>query len=294
MQNRPWSMGAAVSMYANMRDAQTAYSWLVQGMGGLGRATSWGAASTFLNETPLIFLRSMQDMALQSWGGTIRVFPAIPDAWADVSFYDMRAQGNFSVSASRQNGTTRFIGITSNSGETCRIWTDMQHPIAVTADREPTITDLGDNLLEIDLRSGESVLLHPAGTAPQATIAPVASDGWIKWWGDRRKKVDDVVSAKTGSAALCAGGITVQQRKNTLHVRLTLNARGGAVKAALFDMKGRMVCHLAERNPGAGAHELVWRVDGSRALAQGAYTVSIAIDNRIVAQSIAILRAGGK
>ncbi len=291
MQDRPWSMGAAVSMYANMRDAQTAHHWLLQGMGRLGRGTSWGAATTFLNETPLIFVRSLQDMALQSWGGTIRVFPAIPDAWADVSFYDMRAQGDFSVSAARENGAVSFIAVTSNAGERCRIWTDMARPIEVTANRELTITDSDDNLIEIDLRKGESALLHSAASAPQATIAPVASDGWVKWWGDKRKKKDDVVSAKVGLSKSVAGGITVQQRKGAFHVRLHLDAPG-VVEATLVDTKGRVISRLAKKSFAAGAHEFVWRggTSDGRSIAKGTYIVSIAIGNRIVSKSLAMVR----
>ena len=37
-------------------------------------------------ETPLSGAQSIHDMLLQSWGGKIRVFPAVPDAWQDVAF----------------------------------------------------------------------------------------------------------------------------------------------------------------------------------------------------------------
>lgn len=36
-------------------------------------------------ETPLSGAQSIHDMLLQSWGGKIRVFPAVPDAWQDVA-----------------------------------------------------------------------------------------------------------------------------------------------------------------------------------------------------------------
>ena len=38
-------------------------------------------------------------MLLQSQGGLVRIFPAIPAAWNELSFKDLRAEGAFLVSA---------------------------------------------------------------------------------------------------------------------------------------------------------------------------------------------------
>ena len=43
-------------------------------------------------------------MLMQSHTGIIRIFPAIPEKWSDVSFKDLRAMGGFLVSATRTNG----------------------------------------------------------------------------------------------------------------------------------------------------------------------------------------------
>ena len=58
-------------------------------------------------ETPLSGAQSIHDMLLQSWGDKIRVFPAVPDAWQDVAYYDFRTEGAFTVSASRRAGRRR-------------------------------------------------------------------------------------------------------------------------------------------------------------------------------------------
>ncbi len=52
-------------------------------------------------------------MLLQSWGGVIRVFPAVSNRWSDVSFVDLRAEGAFRVSAERRNGRTERVSITA-------------------------------------------------------------------------------------------------------------------------------------------------------------------------------------
>jgi|CXWL01.1.fsa_nt_gi hypothetical protein len=41
-------------------------------------------------ETPLSAARSVHDMLISSWGGKIRLFPALPAAWTDVSIHNMR------------------------------------------------------------------------------------------------------------------------------------------------------------------------------------------------------------
>ncbi len=52
----------------------------------------------------------LQEMLLQSYSGTIRVFPAIPATWRDVSFKGLRAEGAFLVSAERKDGTRPIRG----------------------------------------------------------------------------------------------------------------------------------------------------------------------------------------
>jgi hypothetical protein len=63
-------------------------------------------------------------MLIQSWGGTIRVFPACPSAWKDAVFHNLRAEGGFLVSAERKNGKTAWVRIKSLAGEPCRIQID--------------------------------------------------------------------------------------------------------------------------------------------------------------------------
>ncbi|MFH1716694.1 MAG: glycoside hydrolase family 95-like protein, partial [Planctomycetota bacterium] len=63
----------------------------------------------------------LQEMLLQSYSGDIRVFPAIPAAWKDVSFTTLRAEGAFLVSAERREGQTRRVTIVAEKGGTCRL-----------------------------------------------------------------------------------------------------------------------------------------------------------------------------
>jgi len=63
----------------------------------------------------------LQEMLLQSYSGTIRVFPAIPAKWKDVSFKTLRAEGAFLVSAERRDGVMQSVEILAEKGGVCRL-----------------------------------------------------------------------------------------------------------------------------------------------------------------------------
>jgi hypothetical protein len=121
-------------------------------------------------ETPLSAAASVHDMLLTSWGGKIRVFPAVPSSWPDVTFHQLRSEGAFLVSAERKGGATRFIRIESLAGEPCRLVTDMPNPGAVGV----TVRKLSQSDYEVDISKGQIVVLTTSSAAADLSIAPVA------------------------------------------------------------------------------------------------------------------------
>ncbi|MGB2864067.1 MAG: glycoside hydrolase family 95-like protein, partial [Sedimentisphaerales bacterium] len=63
----------------------------------------------------------LQEMLLQSYSGTIRIFPAIPADWKDISFKTLQAEGAFLVSAELKDGLTHSVTIISEKGDLCRL-----------------------------------------------------------------------------------------------------------------------------------------------------------------------------
>jgi alpha-L-fucosidase 2 len=63
----------------------------------------------------------LQEMLLQSYSDTIRLFPAVPADWKDISFKMLRAEGAFLVSAERRDGQTHTVIIISEKGGVCRL-----------------------------------------------------------------------------------------------------------------------------------------------------------------------------
>jgi alpha-L-fucosidase 2 len=136
-------------------------------------------------ETPLSAAQSLHDMLCQSWGDVIRVFPAVPAAWADVTLHDFRTQGAFLLSAVRAGGATRWIRVYSEAGAPLTLRTGITGPLTVR-DRhghEPHWRQLPNGDVEIDLRRGQEVLVYPRGSRPDLTIAPVTPNAPAPPWG---------------------------------------------------------------------------------------------------------------
>jgi alpha-L-fucosidase 2 len=70
----------------------------------------------FTLEGNFAFASGIQEMLLQSQWDIIRIFPAIPDSWKDVSFSNLRAQGAFFVSAVKKEGIIQEITFLSEKG----------------------------------------------------------------------------------------------------------------------------------------------------------------------------------
>jgi alpha-L-fucosidase 2 len=64
---------------------------------------------------------AVMEMLMQSWGGIIRVFPAIPDVWYEAAFKDLRAEGAFIVSSRLEDKKVKYIKIKSEAGGICRV-----------------------------------------------------------------------------------------------------------------------------------------------------------------------------
>ncbi|MGA8112977.1 MAG: Tat pathway signal sequence domain protein [Actinocatenispora sp.] len=132
---------------------------------------------------PLAGAQSLIDMLVQSWGGVLRIFPAVPASWYDVTVHDLRTEGGFRVSAVRRGGLTQFVRVRSTAGEPCVVAPGMPGPYRVrrlAGDPAPS-RELGGGLVELGLSAGDDVVLFTEGTEPDLTIAPVHTDDGAAW-----------------------------------------------------------------------------------------------------------------
>jgi len=113
----------------------------------------------FTLEGNFLAMDAVQEMLLQSWGGTVRVFPAVSDRWPDVSYRDLRGEGGFRVSATRRAGCTAEVRIVAPRAGELRL----RDPFAGRDARWslPGVTRAGRDLL-VRLQAGETL----SGSAP--------------------------------------------------------------------------------------------------------------------------------
>lgn len=183
---RGYSYTGSGSIYAMMGDGNKTHQLLNKMMVGrfaIKPNTMYLEAGPVI-ETPLSAVTTINEMLLQSWNGTIRVFPAVPDAWKDASFDKIGAKGAFLVSAVRKNGKTEFIRIKSLAGSACLIRSDLTTNIVAKGKRKFSLTQKGNGVIAIDLKKGEEVIIYQSGYKGDFAIHPVViKEGEINTWG---------------------------------------------------------------------------------------------------------------
>ena len=122
-------------------------------------------------ETPLSAASATMDLLLQSWGGKIRVFPAIPSSWQDAVFHELRAMDGFLVSARREGGATAWVAVRSEAGQPCVLKVpDWSGPLQSRGPRQLAIDEVSPGEYRIDLQEGDEVVVFPEGRSLEPVI----------------------------------------------------------------------------------------------------------------------------
>ncbi|MBP7051301.1 MAG: glycoside hydrolase N-terminal domain-containing protein [Phycisphaerae bacterium] len=99
----------------------------------------------------------VQEMLLQSYSGTIRLFPAVPASWRDASFRGLRAEGAFVVSAIRKDGLVQSVQITAEAGGLLRLENPfVEKGYSLVGAHPKDVKARGQELL-LDMRRGQQV-----------------------------------------------------------------------------------------------------------------------------------------
>ncbi len=141
------------------------------------------AASYPVIETPLHGATAIQEMLLQSWGGRLRVFPAVSKAWPDVQFHQLRGEGAYLVSARREAGKTQWVVVKAEARGTVEL--DPGIADAQWSHSEGVeVKGLTKGVYQIQVRAGDWVKFFPQGQAePEVTVKPVARRGELHRFG---------------------------------------------------------------------------------------------------------------
>ena len=66
-------------------------------------------------------ISAILEMLIHETGGKVCIFPAVPDAWHDASFFDVAVRYGFRISARRQGGHLTTLTVRSTAGGTIRL-----------------------------------------------------------------------------------------------------------------------------------------------------------------------------
>jgi len=155
-----WSAAAAAHLYATMGDGENALKQLRSHHNNkqfVMPNTQYIEGSP-VYECSLVAASSLQYLLLQSWGGTIRIFPAMPQEWSTAAYQNLRAEGAFLVSAIRKDGRTSWVRIESLTGEPCQVKPNFTGAFA--CNRPDQLKELGNGVFELALKKGEAAVLY--------------------------------------------------------------------------------------------------------------------------------------
>lgn len=115
----------------------------------------------FTLEGNFAFASGIQEMLLQSHTGILRIFPAIPATWENVSFDNLRAMGAFLVSSEKKDGKIVKIRIYPEQGGVLRIFSPFAESKIKVTGNAGEVTE-ADHILSFDTRKGEWIEIVPA------------------------------------------------------------------------------------------------------------------------------------
>ena len=143
-----WALAYRILCRARARDVENAYSLLHKLLCEKTNDNLWDEHPPFQIDGNFGATAGIAEMLLQSGDGKITLFPATPREWKNVSFENLRARGNFAVSAKRKGKKIEYCRIKSLSGG----------KISVTADgvKSVTVTEiLSEKAVKCKYKSGE-------------------------------------------------------------------------------------------------------------------------------------------
>ena len=125
-------------------------------------------------ESSLMTVASVNEMMLQSYDDEIHVFPAVPDAWKEVSYKNLRTEGAFLVTAKRVQGKTVYMKITSLAGGSFKLSIGSSGSVYRIGKTPGTKAVKGnDGTWNIAIPKGKSIEFFSSGLKADTLIEPI-------------------------------------------------------------------------------------------------------------------------
>jgi alpha-L-fucosidase 2 len=151
--------------------------------------------------------QAVHEMLLQSWGGRLRLFPALPSTWREASFRDLRAEGGFVVSAEVSDGRVTRASIRATVDQDLRL----VDPFAGRDYEASVPLARANGELRGRLRAGQTVELRERPAGRTVTYDPAALPQGREYFtlrGGLPRAHAKFAREETGRVAFLGGSIT--------------------------------------------------------------------------------------
>lgn len=111
-----WALAYRILCRARTHDGESAFKLLKKLLCEKTYDNLWSIHPPFQIDGNFGATAGIAEMLLQSGDGKITLFPAIPNKWGTITFKNLRARGNYIVSAARSGGKIKYCRIQSQSG----------------------------------------------------------------------------------------------------------------------------------------------------------------------------------
>lgn len=180
-----WSIAWRINLSARMCNASAAYS-KIKSLFTVGTyPNGFDRHPPFQIDGNFGGASGIQECLIQSYADTVNIIPALPSQWARGEFNNLKARGNFEVSAKWNDSKAYDIKVKSLSGGQIKLRTNANTGVTAVRDdlgREiPFTKESGDTVVVFGTEAGRSYTLDGlSGTAPE----PVDNTSWKRTAND--------------------------------------------------------------------------------------------------------------
>lgn len=120
-----WATAWRLALWARMGDGERAHG-ILRGLLGPVRTypNMFDAHPPFQIDGNFGGAAGILEMLVQSWGGEVRILPALPTAWPEGSLYGVRARGGLVLDLDWAGGRMRRLSIQGKAGQRVRLHVD--------------------------------------------------------------------------------------------------------------------------------------------------------------------------